>query len=185
MGFIAFGWLSKKFAQGGAAPKIERTFFGSFGTLSGQGPQDVIAAIGSNQSARMSLGTVIMTPTVGMRLISVLSSALILFLLWGPARSSMSMGLWADLFVCGMFIYMTLYIAGYEAKYDAEGLTAPNWFFQNRHYTWENLISIKDAGGHIYQLRFEGGKVSLQKHLVGIATFLTFVSDIQEMRKRA
>lgn len=185
MGFIGFGWLNKKFAKGGAAPRLERTFFGSFGTGSIRGPQHAIAAIGGNKSARMSLGTVIMTPTIGMRLVSVLSSALILFVLCGPARSNMSMGLWADLFVCGIFIYMTLYIASYEAKYDAEGLTAPNWFFQNKHYTWENLISIKDAGGHIYQLKFEGGTVSLQKHLVGIVTFLTFVSDIQEMRKRA
>lgn len=84
----------------------------------------------------------------------------------------------------GLLAYAFLFISGYEARYDADGITAPNWLFQDRHFPWEEFISIKDDGHHLYYLRFESGRLAMQKHLVGMPTFLTFVSEVREMNKR-
>ncbi|MGJ5617822.1 hypothetical protein [Sulfitobacter sp. MF3-043] len=83
-----------------------------------------------------------------------------------------------------MIFYTVMYISAYEARYHDRGITAPNWMFQQKHFSWEDFITIRDNGHYNDVLKFVDGKMSLQKHLVGIHTFLTFVSDLEDMNVR-
>ena len=145
----------------------------------------LLARPGQNAQARMSLDAVVMVPTKGLRFISLGCSALILWFLCGPGMAEFTTGLTLNLMLSAGLIYAVLFIAGYEAKYNADGISAPNWLFQTKHYPWEEFISIKDNGQYNYVLSFESGRLILQKYLVGMATFLTFVSDVKKLTKSA
>lgn len=145
------------------------------------GPMDLIARTGQHDQPHMSLGTVVMRPTKGLRLISLGGSALVLFLLWGPFLGGAPGMAVMKILVTLALGYAALFVAGYEARYDGEGITAPDWAFRDRQHAWEHFVSIKDDGHYMYKLRFESGTLMLQKHLRGIPTFLAFVADVRKL----
>ena len=162
-------------------PSVPKTVVGGLGIGNIDGPMAVLARRGQDAPARMSLNAVIMTPTKGLRFISLGSSALILLAIWHPVIGIYSEGLSLCLLLTAGVAYGALYTAGYEAKYDSEGLTVPNWLFMDKTHKWEDFISIKDDGHYLYQLRFVTGKVAMQKYLVGMPTFTTFVADVKKL----
>lgn len=165
-------------------PIVPKTVVGGLGIGNIDGPMAVLARRGQDAPTRMSLNAVIMTPTKGLRFISLASSALILLAIWHPVMGIYSEGLSLSLLLTAALAYAALYTAGYEAKYDSEGITAPNWLFMDKTHKWEDFISIKDDGHYLYTMRFSTGKIAIQKYLVGMPTFTTFVSEIREMNKR-
>ena len=143
-----------------------------------------IANIGMDRPVHMTLGTVVMRPTQGLRIISLGSGGFILFCLWGSTIFQPMLSGLGAIIMTAIIFYTVMYISAYEARYDDQGITAPNWMFQQKQYAWEDFITIRDNGHYLYVLKFADGKMSLQKHLVGIHTFLTFVSDLEDMNVR-
>jgi len=182
---VAFDALRKRRGDRNAGAVIPKTILGGLGLGGLVGPGSLIARAGQDKPARMTLNTAVMTPTAGLRWISLGGAAIILIVMWNPLMlAHYGDELTLHLLVTGVLVYNVMFISGYEARYDAEGITAPNWLFQDRHYTWEEFISIKDDGHYLYRLRFESGRMAMQKHLVGMPTFITFVAEVREMNKR-
>ncbi|NNK16283.1 MAG: hypothetical protein HKP51_05210, partial [Sulfitobacter sp.] len=144
-----------------------------------------IAQLGLNEPAQMSLNTVIMRPTKGLRFLSLGFSVFALWMIWGPIASSNSHVPLLAIGASVLISYMALFIANYEARYNDEGLTAPDWFFIERRYDWEDFRSLNEDGNLLYKLEFAGKrKVHLQKYLVGMPTFLTFIEDVKALNRK-
>jgi hypothetical protein len=165
-------------------PAIPKTLMGGLGIGSLAGITALLARRGQDNPVQTSDNTVVMTPTPGLRLISLGGSAIALALTWSPLMQGMYDGISLHIAITALLVYAVLFVAGYEARYDENGITAPNWLFKNKHYAWEEFIFIKDDGRYIFHLRFECGRLALQKYLVGMPTFLTFVSEVKEMINR-
>lgn len=147
--------------------------------------QHSIAQLGLNEPARMSLNTVIMRPTKGLRFLSLGFSAFSLWMIWGPIANSNSHDTLLAIGASTLISYVALFIANYEARYDDEGLTAPDWFFVERRFDWADFEGMGEDGNLLYKLYFDGKrKVHLQKYLVGMPTFLTFVEDVKALNRR-
>tara|TARA_R110000787_G_scaffold108590_5_gene216989 strand:- start:1755 stop:2372 length:618 start_codon:yes stop_codon:yes gene_type:complete len=177
--------IRRRITRNSTLPDIKMTGVGwlGFGNLNSVSSR--IANIGVDNPARMTCGTVVMRPTPGLRMISLGTGAFVLFLLWGPAVFQPMPGSLGAIAITAIIFYAVLHISAYEARYDDAGITAPNWLFQQKQYAWDDFITIRDNQQYLYIMKFEGGrKLSLQKHLVGIRTFLTFVSDLEAINVR-
>lgn len=181
---ILFDRLRKRTDGNQATPDVPKTLTGGLGIGGIPGPLDLLACQGQHENPRMSLSTTIMTPTNGLRVISLFGSALVLILLWSPWIGMPVLGLSMNLLVTGLIAYAVLFIAGYEVRYDAEGMTLPNWLFVNKTHKWEDFINIRDNGHYLYRIQFATGRVQMQKYLVGMPAFLTFVSDVKELNQK-
>lgn len=183
---VLIDMLRKRTGTDDAGPMIPKTLVGSIGIGNIYGPGEMLARAGQNEAPRMSLSTVIMTPTRGLRIVSLGGSALILVLLWLPGMESHPGGMTLNLLFTAMLAYAVIFIAGYEARYDDESISAPNWLFQEKTYRWSDFISVKDDGHYLYKLKFDcGGTLHLQKYLVGMPTFLTFLVAVRKINRLA
>lgn len=182
---VTFDKMRKRLGDKDFDVSAPKTLAGGLGIGNTNAPAALLARMGQNAQTRMSLDTVVMVPTMGLRLISLGCAGVLLWLLWGPAMYGLLVGQGLNLLVSACIIYAVVYIAFYEATYNGDGISAPNWLFQTRHYPWEEFISIKDNGQYNYVLQFESGKMHLQKYLVGMPTFFTFVAEVREMNKSA
>lgn len=170
------GFFSKFFRQRDSEGQlVKETLLARTGTSNLSADVGLIAGLGQGAQVRQTLNTIILRPTIGLRLISLGISAAMLYLIWMrpgefmPATGVLPHGLTAVL------IYAGLHTNFYEASYDDHILTAPNWFFQRHQYRWKHLDSIRDNGHYYYILHFaDGRKLQLQKYLVGIKDFLTY-----------
>jgi hypothetical protein len=179
-GIIIFGRVQKRYGRGGPTGISDalkmRTFAPSILR---------VARAGTNAAPQMSLGTVIMRPALGLRFVSIAPGALILFILWGPNQHITEYGMLLGGGLTAAVFYAAIYIANYEVRYDDEGVTAPDGFFRERHYPWIDLASVKDNESYFLHMRFhEHGKLKMQKYLVGMPTFLTFLSDVETLNRK-
>ncbi|MEM7519800.1 MAG: hypothetical protein AAF307_02080 [Pseudomonadota bacterium] len=69
-------------------------------------------------------------------------------------------------------------------RYDSERLTAPTFLFVTRHYLWSEFEDIAEEDNLMFKLHFAGNKMTLQKYLVGMPVFLTFVSDLKALNRK-
>lgn len=147
-------------------------------------PGALISRIGSGAPAHYSLDTVIMRPTIGIKAFGALMFVAIVSLFLGESGNVFRADLLSLLLAGGCVIYYVTFLLFYEVRYNAQNLTAPGWFFRPATHKWEDLISIKQTDMVTYVLLFETGKVRVRKFLVGMPTFLTFVTDVRALNKR-
>lgn len=138
-----------------------------------------------NKTNDLDAHTVIMRPATGFRIVSVLIGAIVMWFTWGPMLRFDSYDFSLAMFLTVLVFYVIVFVANYEARYDCEGVTAPNWFFRDKRYEWAHLIKIKEDGNLLYKLRFmDHGTLRLQKYLVGMPAYLTFLSDIEARNRK-
>ena len=96
------------------------------------------------------------------------------------------LGLTFTLLLSALVFYAGIYIAAYEASYDAEGITAPDWFFRQRKYPWSSFEGVQTGKSFLVKMRFDGhGKLMLQKYLVGMPSLLAFLSNVETAHQQA
>lgn len=130
--------------------------------------------------------TVIMRPTNGFRIATVVVGALAMWFTWGPYLRWDSFDVTIALIITVVVFYLIVFVSNYEARYDSEGVTVPNWFFRDKRYEWAHLINTKDNGNLRYKIRFlDHGTLRLQKYLVGMPAYLTFMSDMEATNRES
>ena len=145
-----------------------------------------VAALGLQAEPQMTLNTVVMRPTLGLRIFSLGFGAGLMLLIWGPFAGFDGLDAFSKLALTLLTFYATVMIAHYEARYDDEGLTAPDLFFREKTYAWADFEGIKAQGTFVYRMRFGGQRpLHLQKYLVGMPTFLRFLKDVETVQQRA
>ena len=145
-----------------------------------------VAALGLQAEPQMTLNTVVMRPTLGLRIFSLGFGAGLMLLIWGPFAGFDGLDAFSKLALTLLTFYATVMIAHYEARYDDEGLTAPDLFFREKTYAWVDFEGIKAQGTFVYRMRFGGQRpLHLQKYLVGMPTFLRFLKDVETVQQRA
>lgn len=138
-----------------------------------------------SQTTDLDENTVIMRPATGFRIASVLVGAVVMWFTWGPMLRFDTYAFSLAMSLTVLVFYFIVFIANYEARYDREGVTAPNWFFRDRRYEWAHLIKFNEDGNLLYKLRFmDHGTLRLQKYLVGMPAYLTFLSDIEATNRK-
>ena len=147
-------------------------------------PGLILSRLGAKEPARRSLDMMIMRPTWGVKLFSFVIAVLLITTMMGPAGAAFRADLIIWALVGGVLLYLVVFLSVYEVRYDWEGVTAPNTFFRPKFHPWSDFISIEQTDNVHYKLKFVGGTLKIKKFLVGMPTFLTFVTDIREMRKR-
>lgn len=161
---------------------IELTTMGKLDVLangSSSSRSDYFFQMGLDKPAPTSLSTTILKPSKGIRSFTVLGVSVVLILIWSPLGAMyvpdnelLKVGLSAAV------LYAMINMLIYQASYDRQVLSIPNWLFQQREYNWKDLVSIKDNGHYLYVLQFTGGrKAELHKYLVGIPDFLSYAND--------
>ncbi len=160
-------------------PKVPMAGIGSFA-----GPGAALSRLGQNNTAHRTLNTIIMRPTLSGKIFNLFLIGLMMFLMFSPGGEAYRSEPLLVLIVASATLFVLLHVALYEVSYDADGITAPNWYYQRRTHRWEDFVSVHDDGHHFYKLRFETGTITVNKYLVGMPTFLTFVSELREMTRR-
>ncbi len=128
----------------------------------------------------LNANTVVMRPAVGFRILSLVMGAAVMWVTWGPYVRSEYFEFFVAMALTLSVFYFVVFVANYEARYDSEGVTAPNWLFRDKRYEWAHLMNTKDNGNLRYKLQFlDHGTLRLQKYLVGMPAYLTFLSDIE------
>jgi hypothetical protein len=130
--------------------------------------------------------TVIMRPATALRIAILALGAFGMWYVWGPYVQSSFFDLNIAMIVTTIIFYIIVFISNYEARYDSEGVTAPNWFFRDKRYEWPHLVNFNEDGNLLYKLPFmDHGSLRLQKYLVGMPAYLTFLSDIEATKREA
>lgn len=127
---------------------------------------------------------VVMRPTAGLRFLFLGIGAFAMWFTWGPLVRSEAYSFALAMTITVCVFYIVVFISNYEARYDSKGVTAPGWFFRDRHYEWAHLINTGEQGNLLYKIKFmDHGTLHLQKYLVGMPAFLTFLSDVEAMNR--
>jgi hypothetical protein len=147
-----------------------------------RGDLSLIAKLGENAAPHVSVDSIEMRTTMGLRLISLGLSSLFLWLLW-TGRFEMTgflptNGVIPWLITVGVVIGM-VEVFTYELRVDRSVMILTRFMFWRRVYMWDDLMGIDDDQNYQYVLAFaKGGRVKVLKHLVGMPGFLTFVAEI-------
>lgn len=155
---------------------MERTTLARLGMPFGSNlPLDTafIANAGSQGPAQTSIDGQILRPTIGLRALSAIGSAALLYFMWlgDPALFPFSDGI--KLACTIALIYAAAYMFTYELRFDRDRMIARGWAFNRREHAWKDLVRIRDNGHYLYVLNFSNGKkLEIQKYLVGIDAFL-------------
>ncbi len=146
------------------------------------GDLSLIATLGENAAPKMTVDTIEMHTTPGLRIISAVLSALFLATLWtgGFAATGFlpTQGIIPWLISAGVVIGM-VEVFSYELRVDRHVMILTRFMFWRRVYSWDDLLGIDDDQNYQYVLAFaKGGRVKVLKHLVGMPGFLTFVAEV-------
>ncbi len=179
---VLFQRLANRAGMNHKAPFIPKSPMAGVGSFAGPGA--ALSRLGQNGRAHRTLGTIVMRPTLVGKIFNVFLVGLMMFFMFGPGGETYRSEPFIVLIVVSATLFVGLHVSLYEVSYDAEGVTAPTWYYQRRTHKWEDFMSIHDDGHHLYKLRFETGTITVNKYLVGMPTFLTFVSELREMTKR-
>jgi hypothetical protein len=146
------------------------------------GDLSLIATLGENAAPRMTVDTIEMQTTPGLRIISAGLSLLFLALLWtgGFADTGFlpTRGVIPWIITIGVAIGM-VEVFTYELRVNRNVMILTRFMFWRRVYLWDDLLGIDDDQNYQYVLAFaKGGRVKVMKHLVGMPGFLTFVAEV-------
>jgi hypothetical protein len=185
-GSIAIGVWARARARTRHAPLGNRLGRTAMSRLGPRLPGDLslIAALGENAAPRVTIDTLEMHTTLGLRIIALGLSGLFLALLW-TGRFEMTgflptSGLIPWLISVGVVIGM-IEVFTYELRVDRNVMILTRFMFWRRVYSWDELLGIDDDQNYQYVLAFaKGGRVKVMKHLVGMPGFLTFVGEVLE-----
>jgi hypothetical protein len=136
----------------------------------------VVASAGTKRAAPMTIDDHILRPTVGVRAISLaLTAALGFVIAFGTPEILADAGNLMKYLLGASVVYAVAFIQTYELRYNRDRLIAPGRAFNRREQKWRDLKRIQDNGHYLFVLTFaDGSKLEVQKHLVGMADFLTF-----------
>ncbi len=148
------------------------------------GDLSLIATLGENAAPRVTIDTIEMRTTLGLRLISAGLSTALLVLLWSgafePTGFLPQRGIIPVLISLGVIIGM-VEVFTYELRVDRSVMILTRFLFWRRIYMWDDLLGIDDDQNYQYVLAFaKGGRVKVLKHLVGMPGLLTFVAEVLE-----
>jgi hypothetical protein len=147
-----------------------------------RGDLSLIATLGENAAPRVTIDTIEMRTTLGLRIISLGLSSALLVLLW-TGRFEMTgflptNGVIPWVISLGVVIGM-VEVFTYELRVDRSVMILTRFMFWRRIYMWDDLMGIDDDQNYQYVLAFaKGGRVKVLKHLVGMPGFLTFVAEV-------
>ncbi len=185
-GSIAIAVWSRGRARARHAPLGNRLGKTAMSRLGPQLPGDLslIATLGENAAPRVTVDTIEMHTTPGLRIISLGLSGVFLWLLWtgafAPTGFLPTQGIIPWLITTGVVIGM-MEVFTYELRVDRSVMILTRFMFWRRVYLWDDLLGIDDDQNYQYVLAFaKGGRVKVLKHLVGMPGFLTFVAEVLE-----
>jgi hypothetical protein len=147
-------------------------------------PGLLMSKLGGEHAAERSLDTMILRPTWGIKLFGFVIAALLITTMMGSAGALYREDLVIWSLVLSVLIYLGLFLAKYEVRFDSDTITAPGIFFFAKTHPWSEFISIEKVDNVHYKLKFERGTLKIKKFLVGMPTLLTFATDVREMNKR-
>jgi hypothetical protein len=145
----------------------------------------VLARLGEKAAPQQSLDVIVMRPTFGLKGISLLLSAVALWMTWsGKFVEMMPDGTAIRLAMSSMVAFCALNTFLFEARVDRSSLVVIKFALWRREYLWRDFSAIKDDDSYLYFLHFsKGGKVNIPKHLVGMSGFLKFLGEILEQNE--
>lgn len=155
----------------------------SYGTFE-LNPGALMSRWGAHAPAHQSLDKVMMRPTWGIKAFGALICGLLIHVMTGENGEIFRTDTLSVLMTLGCIIYYVAFLMLYEVRYDAETLTSPGMFLIPKTHDWADFISIKQTDQVTYTLLFTSGKIKVRKFLVGMPTFLTFVTDVRALNKR-
>jgi hypothetical protein len=183
-GSIAIGVWSRGRASARHAPLGNRLGRTTMSRLAQPLPGDLslIATLGENAAPRVTIDTIEMRTTLGLRIISVGLSSVLLVLLWSGGFVATGFlpthGVIPWIISVGLMIGM-IEVFTYEMRVDRNVMILTRFRFWRRVYSWDDLLGIDDDQNYQYVLAFaKGGRVKVFKHLVGMPGFLTFVAEV-------
>ena len=186
VGFIFFGWAERRWSNRGSGKQSRIARLLKRDKQHKAAPEPDALPDGAEIVEDMPHGKTVMRPARRLRLISVVPGAVVMLFLWGPYGPLQSLGLTFTLLLSALVFYAGIYIAAYEASYDAEGITAPDWFFRQRIYPWSSFEGVQTGKSFLVKMRFDGhGKLMLQKYLVGMPSLLAFLSNVETAHQQA
>lgn len=178
--FILPYWLGRKVLgklekvsapRDGSGRRVEPTATAKF--MNG-GDVNVLANYGTAKPARETLGSRVMRPTLFAKLGTVIVALLGVAVAFLTDFDMPDMMIWLRPLMAGLAIFAVSHILSYEVRYDREVMIAESVLMPRRERNWRDLTEIKDEGQGVYRMRFRtGGKLRMQKYLVGMRDFLT------------
>ena len=176
------GVASQKDSQGRPIPMstLGRTGVGNLPLSLG-----FVAGLGNDAQPEQTASTIVMRPTWGMRMISVVLSAMLIYFCyigWGELVPATPYT-WPVVLI--VLAYGVLSTNIYELRYDRDGLVSSGFARQRKEIAWKDLARVTDNGHYLYRLKsFKGETVDVQKYLVGIRDFLTYAQDQMDYHNR-
>jgi len=147
-------------------------------------PGLILSKLGAQEPAERSLDAMVLRPTWGIKLFGFATCGLLFYVILMPGGAVYRQDMFVWLLIGAIVIYFIAFLMAYEVRYDSEGIIAPGLFFRPQFHPWSKFISIRQSDNVHYKLVFKDGTLKIKKFLVGMPTFLTFVTDIREMNKR-
>lgn len=172
-------WIASRiFGRRSKDTDVDLTFAAKRGIGRLPAHMDFIAGFGKTRSAPEIGQGGVLTPTLGLRFISVLLTLACLWIVWFGPPEYTGGSLLIKSAITAALAYAAIYIQLYSLSFDAERFSHRGWTFRYREYLWRDLVSIQDNGHYVYALRMKGGaKVDVQKYLVGIPAFVAYAKD--------
>lgn len=157
---------------------IARTSASRFGLGNLSPAAGLLAGVGQSAMPQMSLNSLILRPTIGMRLISFATAAVLAVMFAIDDGSLFPRNIYVIAGLVVLVAYGLLHTNTYSLRYDTEGFTTRDDFFRQRTAAWRDVISVQDNGHYLYVIQLENGsKLNVPKYLVGIRDFLTYAKD--------
>lgn len=155
---------------------IEKTALAKLGLGTLNSDASIVASMGTKRAAPMTIDDHILRPTTGVRSISIVAAVAFGYLLiFGDIETYLGGSNLMPYVMAASVVYAVAFVQTYEVRYNRDRLIAPGRAFNRREQKWRDLERIQDNGHYLFVLTFaDGSKLEVQKHLVGMADFLTF-----------
>ena len=143
-------------------------------------PADInlIAQVGAKKAPMESLNGKIMTPTIGVRVISLVLTAALLYMMFAVPGEFMPDDIFLTFPLTGLLIYAQVHTHMSYMRYDSEGVEAMTWSFARKQAKWKDIISIRDNGHYLYVFHLgDGTKLQVLKFMKGMPEFLTYAHE--------
>jgi hypothetical protein len=158
--------------------EVAQTVFAK--TQMGNLPTDIslIAGVGKNVAPQLSLNETILRPTVGMRLISFMISAALMWMTWLGDAHYLPDIVYLKEAISLVVGYSLIYTNLYALRYDHQGFIHKDRFLREVDFVWRDIVSLRDDGHYAYIVRTaDGRKTEVLKYLTGIRPFLTYAHE--------
>ncbi len=137
-----------------------------------------VAGLGTDATPQQTTNTLILRPTWGVRMTSLVFSALLIYIAYVGYGELVPASPYTWPVIGLLLVYGVLSTWIYELRYDRDGFVTTGFLRSRKEMQWRDLAQITDNGHYLYALKtFDGQKVEVQKYLVGIREFLTYARD--------